>query len=629
WNRLAKHFGRTLKGFFYDEHTVPSNVPWSEGLAEAFQRSKGYDIRLCLPSILIEHKMYDTHVPMLQPEATEAVLADYNDVWTSMLAENFHGIIRKWCNKHNILSVGHQGSDDRLATIFSVSGAYPKNASYSDMPGIDVIWDQVQAGYFSDFARLAGSKARLSGCDMALSESFAAMGHGVYPDEMRYIAEHQIVRGINKFFVKLANYNPQKSFFFHPPELSDANPMMKNYGDLLNSRIERICRLLAGGKSLNRVCIYIPMTGFYRRDTGMALEIEAIAEKLAYNQIEYDYVWDDDIASMEAKDAVMVNKRGLGYSHLILPPGSHIDSGAAGHLRALADCGGSIIEFTSDAGRLTSASRCIENTDRLVRMIRSTTGILKVESVDIPVVLTSTIMEDGTSIHYFLNESNKTQCLRVTLPEKRDICEVDLNTWKVYRLDTKGKTMELTFSPGESKMLLTASSEKHNFPYKGCGDTSRAIPLDKWRLVLPDGKTQELVSGLQSWEAIGFGDYSGFMRYCTEFEWDYNEAGAMLSMGRICYAASIYLDGNPVGRSVFTPFELELEINGKGEHTLEIHILNTLANSVCGTESRYRELEGKGLFAGTYAPKYIPIDRKKLTSGLFGPVVILPIVSHR
>ena len=60
----------------------------------------------------------------------------------------------------------------------------------------------------------------------------------------------------------------------------------------------------------------------------------------------------------------------------------------------------------------------------------------------------------------------------------------------------------------------------------------------------------------------------------------------------------------------------------KGRHTLEIRVLNTMANSAFGDAAKVEELRAHGAFKGTYASIYEPRDREKLTSGLFGPVCI-------
>ena len=155
-----------------------------------------------------------------------------------------------------------------------------------------------------------------------------------------------------------------------------------------------------------------------------------------------------------------------------------------------------------------------------------------------------------------------------------------------------------------------------------CG--SEPLLLDTWTLELPDKGSIKIVDPLPSWNELGCGDYSGFMRYNTEFTWDRETSDAVLTLGDVRYAATIYLDRKEMGSCVFTPFMLRLSGLCRGKHILEIRVLNTPANSVCGTEERYVQLEKRGVFIGTCAPLYLPLNRQKLVSGLLGPVELTP-----
>ena len=127
WLRLSSYFGKPLRGFFYDEPHIPTFLPWTYGFEEEFQSRKGYDIRPYLVRMLIKHVFYDTATD-LNDDDVKTARVDYNDVWTSMVAENFFGVIRNWCKEHKILSIGHQLSDQSLSALFScMSGMFFKN----------------------------------------------------------------------------------------------------------------------------------------------------------------------------------------------------------------------------------------------------------------------------------------------------------------------------------------------------------------------------------------------------------------------------------------------------------------------------------------------------------------------
>ena len=247
--RVSEYFGNTLKGFFYDEPKAPSPQPWTDDFAERFAAIKGYDLTPFLPDILIDIIQDGaTFNRQLREEAVQRAAADYRDVWTTLIAESFYRPIQDWCRKHGVVATGHQLGDNSFDEMFTGGGLFHKNLAYSDLPGVDSIAGQITPGTFVDSPRYAGSIAAGLGLNRSMSESFAVYGHGITLDQMRYVCEHQVVRGLNLFFCMVANYNREKSFHFHPPELSDFNPVIKQYGSVFSAHIENTARLLNGGQ---------------------------------------------------------------------------------------------------------------------------------------------------------------------------------------------------------------------------------------------------------------------------------------------------------------------------------------------------------------------------------------------
>ena len=115
------------------------------------------------------------------------------------------------------------------------------------------------------------------------------------------------------------------------------------------------------------------------------------------------------------------------------------------------------------------------------------------------------------------------------------------------------------------------------------------------------------------------------MTYYAEFVCKRNIKKAILTLGRLCYAATVFIDNKKVDDIIFTPFMTMVNNLVAGRHLLKIKVINTPANNICGDEKKLKMLEKKGFLNGTYAPIYLSIDRQKLESGLFGPVRIYPI----
>lgn len=624
WKRFRAYFGGTLKGFFYDEPHIPSVFPWTPALESEFRSRKGYPLADHLIPMLVEQTFcgYDMAGGPRSGRAMQA-LEDYHDVWTDMMAENFYGAIQRWCHDHGVLSIGHMGSDESLKNILSNCGTYFKNMERSDMPGIDVIFDQLPLGKFVDFNRMAGSRASVLGKKWALSESFAAMGHGVSLDEMRYVYEHQIVRGVNKFMPKLANYDPFKSFYFHPPELSPlCSPIIRKYGAILNSRTEKLCAFMSRGQPMDRAAVYVPFANYYRSQTEVAGEIDAFAELLAYDQREFDYIGPHDLRRMKASRGIAVSAGGRRYSDVIIPPRACLHADEIRHLRSLQAGGCNVIHGTPFHELVRNARLKTCGREDLLAHLRPVARALLLSPSRLPISSSTRILDRHSSATMLLNESDKEQVAALKCPEGWRLHELEIESGKVFKL-TPG--VSLSWAPGQSRVILHGRREIRSAVAPPRPRSSEAILLDHWRLKLPNGKTVSLPPPFPSWNDLGFAAYSGVMTYQAEFVLGAGLDHACLDLGVVSYAATVLLDGKIAGHAVFNPYTLHLQRLTPGRHCLEIEVMNTPANAVCGTPERSRQLEREGAFRGTYAPIYLPLDRTKLRSGLFGPVTLVPV----
>ena len=613
WDAMSEFFGNTLKGFFYDEPKVPTRTPWTDDFAERFREIKGYDLLPYLTPIMVVCRMDGVDfTDILRPKDVRKVEADYRDVWTTLVADSFYGTIQAWCDKHEVIATGHPLGDNNLHEIFSNGGFYFKNMGYSDMPGVDSVgpWNPIIPGKFMDFTRFAGSIAFVLGKPRAMSESFAVYGHGTNLDHMRYVCEHQIMRGVNTFFCKLSNYNRRKSFYFHPPELSDYNTVIQHFGRPFCDRIGNIASLMSSGTATaSVVALYIPASNYYTGDTGIADRLMAIAEKLTYNQVEYVYTHDSDILNMEKRDGVIVGGAGQSYSHVIIPTDAIVPPDVNRKLESFGPDTVCMLENQSLQTVITAYRKRSDQT-------------LSSASADVKISMRTRTLKQGVQCCMLLNESVKTERIKLEVAKTASVFELDLNTWQVELLQesSTGTSLDIEFMPAESRILLFDTKGRLTSPSKRANHATEAVALEEWVLETPDGKSRTLGSLLPDWGELGFPGFTGFMRYRCKFTWDKEGGNAMLSLGELCYAATIFLDGCKIGDCVFTPFTLQLKNLSRGNHVLEIDVLNTSANAVFGDKARLKSLRSAQVFKGTYAPLYEKLDTAKLRSGLFGPV---------
>jgi hypothetical protein len=151
------------------------------------------------------------------------------------------------------------------------------------------------------------------------------------------------------------------------------------------------------------------------------------------------------------------------------------------------------------------------------------------------------------------------------------------------------------------------------------------LVLSDWQVILPDGTDMHTrIDGRgPTWDELGWPEYSGWVTYRTEFDWPCT-ISAVLDLGLVHHGAEISLDGQTVGSAPFRPYQIQIPELALGHHILEVRVLNTWANEVCGTPERRRQLDEQGVFEHTYASDYLRFDVRKLRSGLLGPVKLMP-----
>ena len=614
--RLGRYFGEPLKGFFYDEPTQAVPFPWTDGFLAAFKERKGRDLAPDLPAILSGQSTVFTDPSGSPLGRVRALADDYLDVWTDLVAENFYGRIETWCHEHGVLSVGHQDMDHRLLNLATVSGHFFKNSSHSDHPGIDVIFSNILPGRFVDFPRYAGSAARILGKPRALSESLAAGGWGMSPDSIRYVLEHQIIRGVNQFFLMQCLYNGSAYGIGFGPDLCPwSNPVIEEFSPPLNERIGRMCALSCAGRSAAQTCLYLPLHDIAALQTVLSqphtgnhslpwTEIEEIAAVLTYSPCEFDYLWDEGILSLDLTKGGFGSPTGAVYTTVVLPPGCKLKAAIVERLAAFARKGGRLLAMDRTPKELSEcATECTGLGDLLTKVPRA----VILEGQPRHRVSLSGRRDGKRDLWMLLNEGTVPVELAVTFPGSGSIAEIDPGDGSTTELLRGGiLRLPVRFEPTECRVFIRQPARVRT-PKAPPERTGSPVNILNWVLVLPDGKRRSLTKGFPDWCELGFTTFTGRMDYTAEFDWPSGTDSGLLELGEVCYAATVQVDDRKeTVRVPFRPFRARLRGLAPGRHVLKIRVFNTQANDHCG-DPRVNYW-GRNL------------DRQVLRSGLFGPV---------
>lgn len=323
---VGEEFGTQLPIFFTDEPAADRrSLPC--GFAEDFLAEYGYDIRDFLYVITGGSDACVT-------EEDNRARIDYGRLLGRKLRENTFLPLRDYCRAHGILYGGHLNNDN-LAYGGMWCGCFGLVDCLRafDVPGVDVIWEQIRYPYggrspldeetrpFGFFPRLASSAARQEGRRQTLSESFAIYGAALSPEEIRFVVNYQIMRGINTFNFMSVSDSTRRGLALAFG--SRFHPSMPGFDHLcgLHAYVARLCYLARLGHAEGDTALLHPAADFWADSETVAAasaSFGALGTELEQKNIPFDIL--DEYGVRDA--AVTEEGLRLGdacYRHIVLP----------------------------------------------------------------------------------------------------------------------------------------------------------------------------------------------------------------------------------------------------------------------------------------------------------------------
>jgi len=304
-SRFANGF--TFSEFAYGVHECARTVgilgmayPWRDGLWDTV--SKEVDGIEALEYKHLLALWYDIG------DDTSAVRCAYMNTITKEYATNFCGRLSNWCHERGLLYSGHiiedGGAHRRLACSV---GHYFRSQEGADFAAVDVVLHQIKPYYENrhispicggyayplffnySLAKLASSAAAVDDKKngRALCEIFGAYGWGESIEEMLYLVNHMLVRGINMFIPHaFSSEFPNKDC---PPHFysNGNNPTFDGF-TVLGKYMVNMCRRFSGGRA------YTPVAVLYDAEAEWSgrpfAEMDYVARGLMREQIDFVFV---------------------------------------------------------------------------------------------------------------------------------------------------------------------------------------------------------------------------------------------------------------------------------------------------------------------------------------------------
>ncbi len=576
-------------------------LPWPEGFAEAFSARFGYDLAPYVDAIV--HDDADADDKALQARI------DYRTFTGELFLNNYFAPIQRWCHAHGLLSGGHLDMDHITDGCLHHSyGAVLPLLRAMDVPGVDVIWHQISlpgpderpcAEGNGFFPRFASSAAAQAGKKYALSESFAIYGQGTTGDEMRYVINFQLVRGINLFNFMSSSYGKTGAYaMVARPSLVSEMPEFSHYRGI-NDYTARASHLMQLGMPAPRAALLFPArdiwAGGKRREEAIR-SFEAEGRRLEEQHVLFDVI--DEEALLACERAGDELRLGLArYTGVIVPKGAVLSRDAQRALQGVS--------------ARTSALPVCQSPD------------LRVEA---------RLLEGQGSLYMLFNEAGS--CVEEVF---------FANAPRVYRLYPEdgrivscksGQRFHL--EPGEAAFFLAGDCdipEASGAPVEGeqiviDGFTLR--PLSRLRLDAEGVHKDELCAAPVccapgSWSEILGEDFCGEAEYAARVALPRaltKGEGLMISLGRMENYASVYLDDIYLGEiytqngRLYVPKE---KLSEKRVFTLRLKVSSTGAGA-------FKRFDMSKTFdprdIGQYDAKVREVEAKAPSGGLYGPVCI-------
>lgn len=618
FERYKDDFGKTFRGYFSDEPLMgnfPNNyehggligtkymaMPWCEEVPAMLEQRLGKDWLNLMPML------WDAHGSQ---ELTGQVRHAYMDTITLLIEKNFSYQLGDWCRARGVEYIGHIVEDNNAsASISSSMGHFFRSLDGQDMAGIDIIGGGVMpagenrigrgpgtedAGDFYHFAiaKLASSHAHMDPKKKGRSmvELFGAYGWSFGISSMKYLTDHFLVRGVNR-------YVPHA---FSPKDFPDPdcpphfyahgnNPQYRHFGRLM-AYTQRVCHLIDGGLHKAPVALLHSDMALW---AGKCMTTSTPARILSENQIDFDIIPSDILDNPDrfTFDGV-IHINGETFSALVIPEFEFITQNVIDFANRAKAANfpvlfiNSLPKYISEYVSSTHIDGTVVPLDELATFLRKKDAyevLLNPSCIDIRYYH---YVQDN-DIYIFSNEStSKTYTGTIALPTKGDACMYDAwdNVLRPldYTTNDNGTELNLTVKPYHPVIVVFGSKGTNLVPSTEI--SGAASELLDWQVSMCQGIDYPAfgdsfeMSSLDS-IAIDHPDFSGFIRYEKSFDLPRGNS-YVLELTSAYEGVEVWCNGHYVGMSVCPDHIFDItNFVQKGKNNLRIEVATTLDRKV-------------------------------------------------
>ncbi len=657
--RYKEYFGTTFAGFFSDEPCLGNtysqqqrvdygfyfasigkqglSLPWNPAFFAEMEKQLDYDP---LPRLNLLWYEDDCN-----GDAQSQLRYAYMDTVTDQYRKNFTKQLATWAHEHGVQYIGHIIEDMNCRTGPG-AGHYFRALQDQDMSGIDVVLHQIIPGlehythnticsrgaleggfYHYVLAKLGASLAHLNPAmqGRAMCEIFGAFGWAEDTVFMKYLADHMLVRGINRFVPHAF------SSFFPDPDcpphfgVEGKDPSFDGFSAIMRY-MNRTAHLLEGADHVASAAILYNMEGEWASRFLEADDLQPAAKAIYDAHYDFDIVPADFLQNAVVRDGKLCIHHET-FSALIIPHADHHGLPVLKTLKKLADAGLPVLFTDSYPENMFDAFGCLFGISVPVSQLPDT--LRQLSAVDVTVTGNAPLLRiyhakrDGKDLFMLFNEDVAAPAeVTLTLPCRGSFARVDMmaldtaivaaaHTGNPAAATAQGITADRTVDglvpiklvPYQS--LLLVFDEAEEFPT--APRYSKAIP------VAPDFSLEIAdYSDLTAFRPLGrytkffnftgrncHPDFSGLMRYSFTLNIPEHSGKLALNLGRVGQNARVTVNGQDCGIRVAPPYCYDISSAAQtGSNTVCVTVGNTLVHADRDAFSRYLPIAPSGLLGG-------------------------------
>lgn len=572
---LGDHFGSTVVAMFTDEpcllgrDPVPDVHPFTPGLvpelADRLGRSVA-DTASWLPALWHDFG-----------PGTAEFRGAYVDSVQDRLSRVYYAAQTQWCADHGVLLTGHPSAANDMSNLESFG-----------WPGQDVVWRWVLPGDGSalngpeSVSAKAAASALQAGAPgrRALTEVLGAYGWQLSLDEVKWLLDWHLVRGVDLFVLHAMFYSLRGGRAFESePDVGLHNPWWPHLPVLI-SYLTRMSLLL------NRLTPHTPVAVL---GNGSALPWQAATE-LYRGQIDFFYLDEKSLTNGQVRDG-RLQIGGQRYSVVV-------EDDSAGDVRLGAGARAVLDQFSAAGGHLLSGAN--GHLATMVRQRLTEAGRLNVRPAHpVPELRVSRLAGDGLTAYLFVNEGEQRICTDLDLQTPDGSAEwwdpLTGDRWPALSEATDlagSRRFRLQLQRRASLVLLASDDPAPPSPLKQQFAQRDAAAIDLtavlWTVTGTDGKrcpglTLGDWTDRREWER-----FAGSLLYRTTFRvHDRAFSGAakcILRLGQVGELAKVRINGVTVGQALWAPYEVSVDrsVLRPGENELTVLVTNNAANRYQG-----------------------------------------------